>query len=69
MGLSDAKSNNGVMIVRVEGQLVVGNRNELKEHLQGLLERVSGASSSTSRRPDTSTRRASAPSWRWPQGP
>ena len=30
MGLSDAKSNNGVMIVRVEGQLVVGNRNDLK---------------------------------------
>jgi anti-sigma B factor antagonist len=39
MGLSDAKSTNGVMIVRVEGQLVVGNRNELKEHLQGLLEK------------------------------
>jgi anti-sigma B factor antagonist len=39
MGLSDAKSSNGVMIVRVEGQLVVGNRNELKEHLQGLLEK------------------------------
>ena len=39
MGLSDAKSANGVMIVRVEGQLVVGNRNELKEHLQRLLEK------------------------------
>lgn len=39
MGLSDAKSANGVMVVRVEGQLVVGNRNELKEHLQGLLEK------------------------------
>jgi anti-sigma B factor antagonist len=39
MGLSDAKSTNGVVIVRVEGQLVVGNRNELKEHLQGLLEK------------------------------
>ena len=39
MGLSDAKSNNGVMIVRVEGQLVVGNRNELKDHLQSLLEK------------------------------
>lgn len=39
MGLSDAKSSNGVMVVRVEGQLVVGNRNELKEHLQGLLEK------------------------------
>ena len=39
MGLSDMKSANGVMIVRVEGQLVVGNRNELKDHLQGLLEK------------------------------
>lgn len=39
MGLSDAKSSNGVMVVRVEGQLVVGNRNELKEHLQGLLDK------------------------------
>ena len=39
MGLSDAKSNNGVVIVRVEGQLVVGNRNELKDHLQSLLEK------------------------------
>lgn len=39
MGLSDAKSTNGVVIVKVEGQLVVGNRNELKEHLQGLLEK------------------------------
>ena len=39
MGLSDAKSANGVMIVRVDGQLVVGNRNELKEHLQRLLEK------------------------------
>jgi anti-sigma B factor antagonist len=39
MGLSDTKSANGVMIVRVEGQLVVGNRNELKEHLQRLLEK------------------------------
>jgi anti-sigma B factor antagonist len=38
MGLSDAKSANGVMIVRVEGQLVVGNRNELKEHMQRLLD-------------------------------
>jgi anti-sigma B factor antagonist len=39
MGLSDAKSASGVMIVRVDGQLVVGNRNELKEHLQRLLEK------------------------------
>jgi anti-sigma B factor antagonist len=39
MGLSDAKSASGVMIVRVEGQLVVGNRTELKEHVQRLLEK------------------------------
>lgn len=39
MGLSDSKSASGVMIVRVEGQLVVGNRNDLKEHLQRLLEK------------------------------
>jgi anti-sigma B factor antagonist len=39
MGLSDTKSANGVMLVKVEGQLVVGNRNELKEHLQRLLEK------------------------------
>ncbi len=39
MGLSDTKSANGVMVVRVEGQLVVGNRNELKDHLQRLLEK------------------------------
>jgi anti-sigma B factor antagonist len=39
MGLSDSKSTSGVMIVRVEGQLVVGNRNDLKEHLQRLLEK------------------------------
>lgn len=39
MGLSDSKSANGVMIVRVEGQLVVGNRNDLKDHLQGLLDK------------------------------
>lgn len=38
MGLSDAKSASGVMIVRVDGQLVVGNRNELKEHLERLLD-------------------------------
>jgi anti-sigma B factor antagonist len=39
MGLSDTKSANGVVVVRVEGQLVVGNRNELKEHLHRLLEK------------------------------
>jgi anti-sigma B factor antagonist len=39
MGLSDTKSSSGVVIVKVEGQLVVGNRNELKEHLQRMLEK------------------------------
>jgi anti-sigma B factor antagonist len=39
MGLSDAKSTNGVMIVRVEGQLVVGNRNDTLNGVGGLLEK------------------------------
>jgi anti-sigma B factor antagonist len=39
MGLSDAKGPNGVTVVRVEGQLVVGNRGELKEFIQKLLDR------------------------------
>ncbi len=39
MSLSDSKGANGITLVKVEGQLVVGNRGELKEYLQGLLER------------------------------
>ena len=39
MGLSDEKGPNGVTVVRVEGQLVVGNRGELKEYIQKLLDR------------------------------
>lgn len=39
MGLSDSKGANGITLVKVEGQLVVGNRGELKEYVQGLLER------------------------------
>ncbi len=39
MGLTDEKGPNGVTVVRVEGQLVVGNRGELKEFIQKLLER------------------------------
>lgn len=39
MGLTDEKGPNGVIVVRVEGQLVVGNRGELKEFIQKLLER------------------------------
>jgi anti-sigma B factor antagonist len=39
MSLSDTKGANGITLVKVEGQLVVGNRGELKEYVQGLLER------------------------------
>jgi anti-sigma B factor antagonist len=39
MGLTDEKGPNGVTVVRVEGQLVVGNRGELKEFIQRLLDR------------------------------
>lgn len=39
MGLTDEKGPNGVTVVRVEGQLVVGNRGELKEYIQKLLDR------------------------------
>jgi anti-sigma B factor antagonist len=39
MSLSDTKGANGITLVKVEGQLVVGNRGELKEYIQGLLER------------------------------
>lgn len=38
MGVSHAKGAGGVTVVRVEGQLVVGNRNELKELVQRLLD-------------------------------
>lgn len=39
MDLTDEKGPSGVVVVRVEGQLVVGNRGELKEFIQKLLER------------------------------
>jgi anti-sigma B factor antagonist len=39
MGLTDEKGPNGVTVVRVEGQLVVGNRGELKEYIHKLLDR------------------------------
>jgi anti-sigma B factor antagonist len=39
MGLSEEKGPSGVTVVRVEGQLIVGNRGELKEYIQKLLDR------------------------------
>ena len=38
MGFSKTKSANGVTVVRVEGQLIVGNRQELKALVQEALE-------------------------------
>ena len=42
-GFSQSKDS-GVPVVRVEGQLIVGNRQELKELVQGALDRASGNS-------------------------
>jgi anti-sigma B factor antagonist len=39
MGFSQTKGSNGVVVVQVEGQLIVGNRHELKELVQAALER------------------------------
>jgi anti-sigma B factor antagonist len=39
MGFSQTKGSNGVVVVQVEGQLIVGNRHELKDLVQGALER------------------------------
>lgn len=38
MGFSQTKDAGGVLIVRVEGQLIVGNRQELKQLIQSALE-------------------------------
>ena len=38
MAFSSSKSGNGVTIVQVEGQLIVGNRQELKALIQDALE-------------------------------
>jgi anti-sigma B factor antagonist len=38
MGFSKATAGNGVTVVRVEGQLIVGNRQELKGLIQTALE-------------------------------
>ena len=39
MGFTATKSTGGVYLVRVEGQLIVGNRQELKSIVQDALER------------------------------
>jgi anti-sigma B factor antagonist len=38
MGFSQTKDERGVLVVRVEGQLIVGNRQELKELVQAALD-------------------------------
>jgi anti-sigma B factor antagonist len=38
MGFSQTKDHGGVMVVQVDGQLIVGNRHELKELIQGALD-------------------------------
>jgi anti-sigma B factor antagonist len=39
MGFSQTKDHSGVAVVQVEGQLIVGNRQELKDLVQAALER------------------------------
>src|ERR671915_1384258 len=39
MGFSESKGAGGVIVVQVEGQLIVGNRQELKELVQAALDR------------------------------
>jgi anti-sigma B factor antagonist len=39
MGFSQTKGTNGVVVVQVEGQLIVGNRHELKDLVQAALEK------------------------------
>ena len=39
MGFSQTKGPKGVVVVQVEGQLIVGNRHELKDVVQAALER------------------------------
>jgi hypothetical protein len=35
MGFSQSRDGSGVTVVKVEGQLIVGNRQELKDCLRG----------------------------------
>jgi anti-sigma B factor antagonist len=39
MGFSQTKGSKGVVVVQVEGQLIVGNRHELKDLVQAALEK------------------------------
>ena len=39
MGFSQIKDQSGVAVLQVEGQLIVGNRQELKDLVQGALDR------------------------------
>ncbi|MBA3556454.1 MAG: STAS domain-containing protein [Gemmatimonadota bacterium] len=39
MGFSESRDSTGVVMVQVEGQLIVGNRQELKELVQNLTDR------------------------------
>ena len=39
MGFSQTKGPSGVVVIQVEGQLIVGNRHELKDLVQAALER------------------------------
>jgi len=39
MGFSESKGSGGITLVQVDGQLIVGNRHELKELVQAALDR------------------------------
>ena len=39
MGFSQTKDSRGVLVVQVDGQLIVGNRHELKDLIQAALEK------------------------------
>ena len=39
MGFSESKESGGVTVVKVDGQLIIGNRQELKDLVQGALDR------------------------------
>ena len=38
MGFSQSKDKSGVVVVKVDGQLIVGNRHELKDLIQSALD-------------------------------
>ena len=39
MGFSESKDSGGVTVVKVDGQLIIGNRHELKDLVQTALDR------------------------------